>query len=175
MEITQINTEEEMNKGEKEKIPSPSDYVIDFLRCTFEVEDPYLVGVIFSMLLKEEIATCLQICRVKNKFVNDKLPKHIRTNVLMNLALLYPHNEEEFKDSGLTGEFDSLMAGKCLMVCELQITMKDFLLIKVRLVVFSYFEYVCFSKLQTIYEYTHILKSLALFLIVVKEAITFVL
>mmetsp|Transcript_31901 Transcript_31901/g.42416 ORF Transcript_31901/g.42416 Transcript_31901/m.42416 type:complete len:588 (+) Transcript_31901:147-1910(+) len=167
--------EEEMNKGEKEKIPSPSDYVIDFLRCTFEVEDPYLVGVIFSMLLKEEIATCLQICRVKNKFVNDKLPKHIRTNVLMNLALLYPHNEEEFKDSGLTGEFDSLMAGKCLMVCELQITMKDFLLIKVRLVVFSYFEYVCFSKLQTIYEYTHILKSLALFLIVVKEAITFVL
>jgi len=122
--------EEEMKKGEKEKIPSPSDYVIDFLRCTIEVEDPYLVAVIYSVLLKEEIATCLQICRVKNKFVNKKLPKHIRTNVLINLALLYPHNEDEFKASGLMGEFDSLMAGKCLMVCELQITMKDFLLIK---------------------------------------------
>eukprot|EP00957_Ditylum_brightwellii_P132853 10130858-Ditylum_brightwellii.AAC.1 len=119
-----------MNNRKKDKISSPSDYVIDFLRCTIEVEDPYLVAVIFSVLLKEEIATCLQICRVKNKFVNEELDKHKRTNVLMNLALLYPHNEDEFKESCLTGKFDSLMAGKCLMICELQITMTDFLLIK---------------------------------------------
>eukprot|EP00957_Ditylum_brightwellii_P203936 15336840-Ditylum_brightwellii.AAC.1 len=87
-----------MSNGEKEKIPSPSDYVIDFLHCTIEVEDPYLVAAIYSVLLKEEIATCMQICRVKNKFITKKLPKHIRTNVLMNLALLYPHDEDEFKE-----------------------------------------------------------------------------
>mmetsp|Transcript_149 Transcript_149/g.187 ORF Transcript_149/g.187 Transcript_149/m.187 type:complete len:702 (+) Transcript_149:221-2326(+) len=128
--------EQEMKDGKKPseingiQVLSPSDYVIDFLRCTIEVEDPYLVAVVFSVLLKEEVATCLQICRVKNKFVNKKLPKHKQTNVLMNLALLYPHNADEFKKSGLMGEFNTLISGKCMMVCELQITMKDFLMIK---------------------------------------------
>ena len=109
----------------------PSDYVIDFLRCTIEVEDPYLVSVIYFVLLKANIATCLRICRVKNKFVDEDLPKHIQTNVLMNLLLSYPKSKDEFVTSGLMGDFDPSLADKCMMVCELQITMKDFLTIKV--------------------------------------------
>ena len=46
---------------------SPSDYVLDLLRCTIEVEDPYLVAVIFFVLEEANIAKCLRICRVKNK------------------------------------------------------------------------------------------------------------
>eukprot|EP00565_Helicotheca_tamesis_P000332 CAMPEP_0185740894 /NCGR_PEP_ID=MMETSP1171-20130828/38665_1 /TAXON_ID=374046 /ORGANISM="Helicotheca tamensis, Strain CCMP826" /LENGTH=914 /DNA_ID=CAMNT_0028412825 /DNA_START=214 /DNA_END=2956 /DNA_ORIENTATION=- len=128
--------EEEMNRGDKDteingiQVLSPADYVIDFLRCTIEVEDPYLVAVVFAVLLKEEVATCLQICRAKNKFMDKKLPRHIQTNVLMNLALIYPHDKDEFEVSGLVGDFDSAFAGRCMMVCELQITMKDFLHIK---------------------------------------------
>lgn len=110
---------------------SPSDYVLDLLRCTIEVEDPYLVAVIFFVLEKANIAKCLRICRVKNKFVDKNLPKHIQTNVLMNLCLLYPSSADEFKMSGLMGNFNPSMVDKCLMVCELQITMKDFLTIKV--------------------------------------------
>ena len=109
---------------------SPSDYVIDFLCCTIEAEDPYLVAVVFYVLLNATIATCLRICRVKNKFVDKKLPTHIQTNILMNLLLLYPANEEEFADSGLPGVFNKAMVGKCMMVCELQMTLKDFLQIK---------------------------------------------
>jgi len=127
--------EQEMKEGKKPNevngVPiSQSDYVIDFLRCTIEVEDPYLVAVIFFVLLKAKIATCLRICRVKNKFVDENLPKHIQTNVLMNLLLIYPQTDVEFATSGLMGEFDPSMADKCMMVCELQITMKDFLTIK---------------------------------------------
>ena len=110
---------------------SPSDYVFDFLSCTTEVEDLYLVAVIFFVLEKANIATCLRICRVKNKFVDKKLPPHIQTNVLMNLCLQYPSSADEFKMSGLMGNFNPSMVDKCLMVCELQITMKDFLTIKV--------------------------------------------
>ena len=109
---------------------SPSDYVIDFLRCTIEAEDPYMVAVFFHVLKLAEIAPCLRTCRVKNKFLDEQLPTHIQTNVLMNLLLLYPSTAEEFAESGMFGEFDESMAGKCLMVCELQITMKDFLQIK---------------------------------------------
>ena len=109
---------------------SPSDYVIDFLRCTIEAEDPYMVAVFFHALKLAEIAPCLRTCRVKNKFLDKRLPTHIQTNVLMNLLLLYPSTAEEFAESGMFGEFDESMAGKCLMVCELQITMKDFLQIK---------------------------------------------
>ena len=113
---------------------SPSEYVIDFLRCTIEVEDPYLVSVIYFVLLKANIATCLRICRVKKEFVDESLDKHIQTNVLMNLLLSYPKTKDEFETSGLMGEFDPSMAGICMMVCELQITMKDFLTIKVRVI-----------------------------------------
>ena len=124
-----------MNAGDKPSevngVPiSPSDYVIDFLRCTIEAEDPYMVAVFFHVLKLAEIAPCLRTCRVKNKFLDKRLPTHIQTNVLMNLLLLYPSTAEEFAESGMFGEFDESMAGKCLMVCELQITMKDFLQIK---------------------------------------------
>ena len=85
----------------------------------------------YSVLLKANIDTRLRICQVKNKFVEDDLPKHIQTNILMNLLLSYPKTRDEFKMSGLMGEFDPSMADKCMMVCELQITMKDFLTIKV--------------------------------------------
>ena len=124
-----------MNAGDKPSevngVPiSPSDYVIDFLRCTIEAEDPYMVAVFFHVLKLAEIAPCLRTCRVKNKFLDERLPTHIQTNVLMNLLLLYPSTAEEFAESGMFGEFDESMAGKCLMVCELQITMKDFLQIK---------------------------------------------
>ena len=127
--------EQEMNAGDKPSevngVPiSPSDYVIDFLRCTIEAEDPYMVAVFFHVLKLAEIAPCLRTCRVKNKFLDKRLPTHIQTNVLMNLLLLYPSTAEEFAESGMFGEFDESMAGKCLMVCELQITMKDFLQIK---------------------------------------------
>ena len=64
---------------------SPADYVIDFLRCTIEAEDPYVVAVVFFVLLKATVATCLRICRVKNKFVDRRLPTHIQTNILLNL------------------------------------------------------------------------------------------
>ena len=109
---------------------SPADYVIDFLRCTIQVEDPYVVAVLFEVFKLAKIATCLRTCRVKNNFTDKKLPRHIQTNALMNLQLLYPSTAEEFAESGMFGEFDESMAGKCLMVCELQITMKDFLQIK---------------------------------------------
>ena len=127
--------EQEMKTGDKPSevngVPiSPSDYVIDFLRCTIEAEDPYMVAVFFHALKLPEIAPCLRTCRVKNKFLDERLPTHIQTNVLMNLLLLYPSTAEEFAESGMFGEFDESMAGKCLMVCELQITMKDFLQIK---------------------------------------------
>ena len=127
--------EQEMKTGDKPSevngVPiSPSDYVIDFLRCTIEAEDPYMVAVFFHVLKLAEIAPCLRTCRVKNKFLDKRLPTHIQTNVLMNLLLLYPSTAEEFAESGMFGEFDESMAGKCLMVCELQITMKDFLQIK---------------------------------------------
>jgi hypothetical protein len=109
---------------------SPADYVIDFLRCTIQVEDPYVVAVLFEVFKLAKIATCLRTCRVKNNFTDKKLPRHIQTNALMNLQLLYPSTAEEFVESGMLGEFDGSMAGKCIMVCELQITMKDFLQIK---------------------------------------------
>ena len=129
-----------MKKGDKKRFIndieiSPADYVIDLLRCTIEVEDPYMVVVIFYVLFENKIAPCLQICRVKNKFVSER-EDHKRTNVLMNLALKYPRNDDEFKKSGMKGEFNEKFCGKCLLVCELQITMKDFLLIKVRHFVF---------------------------------------
>ena len=49
----------------------------------------------------------------------------------MNMKLLYPRNEKEYKESGLKGKFDINICGECMLICELQITMKDFLLIKV--------------------------------------------
>ena len=124
-----------MKRGKKEKQHnnleiSPADYVIDLLRCTIEVDDPYLVAVIFHVLLKEKVAPCLRVCRLKNKFVSE-IEDHKQTNLLINLALLYPHDENEFKISGLKGTFNDKMCGKCVLVCELYITMKDFLLIKV--------------------------------------------
>ena len=73
----------------------------------------------------------MQICHVKNKFFSER-EDHKRSTVLMNLALKYPHNDDEFKKSGMEGEFDEKMCGKCLSVCELQFTMKDILSIKVR-------------------------------------------
>ena len=109
-----------MNKGEKDKELngfniSPADYIIDILRCTIEVEDPYLVAVIYSLLLEQKIATCLQICRVKNKFIDAK-DSNLQTNILINLALLYPHNDDEFKKSGLEGKFSPSMSGKCMLI-----------------------------------------------------------
>ena len=117
-----------MDKGKKEKGVNiyPADFVLDFLRCTVDVEDPYLVAVIFTLLKKQEIATCLKVCRIKNKFVDENLGKQINTHALVNLELLYPQNDDEFKKSGLKGTFDKKMRGKCLLVTELQITMKDF-------------------------------------------------
>ena len=60
--------EQEMNAGDKPSevngVPiSPSDYVIDFLRCTIEAEDPYMVAVFFHALKLAEIAPCLRTCR----------------------------------------------------------------------------------------------------------------
>ena len=60
-----------MTKGKKKRYVknaeiSPADYVIDILRCMIEVEDPYLVVVIFNVLLEQKIAPCLKVCRVKN-------------------------------------------------------------------------------------------------------------
>ena len=57
----------------------------------------------------------------------------------MNLALLYPHNDNEFRKSGVKGNFDENLCGKCVLVCELQITMKDFSLIRVRFFAFCFY------------------------------------
>ena len=77
-----------MNAGDKPSevngVPiSPSDYVIDFLRCTIEAEDPYMVAVFFHALKLAEIAPCLRTCRVKNKFLDERLPARALVGTLL--------------------------------------------------------------------------------------------
>ena len=48
------------------------------------------------LLLRESKVLHLQ--RVKNKFFDPREPPNIRTNVLVNVWLLYPNTEEEFVD-----------------------------------------------------------------------------
>merc|ERR1711988_1031682 len=109
---------------------SPADFVIDFLRATLEVEDPYLVAVLFHVFSNQKHATCLRLCRMKNKFVDEELEPHIRTNLLMNLELLYPWTREMFEESGMPGEFCESLVGQVMTVVEVQITMRLFLKIK---------------------------------------------
>ena len=109
---------------------SPADFVIDFLRATLEVEDPYLVAVLFHVLSNRKHATCLRLCRVKNKFMDEELEPHIRTNLLLNLELLYPLTEEAFIESSMPGSFDASLVGQVMAVVEVQITMRLFLKIK---------------------------------------------
>ena len=109
---------------------SPADFVIDFLRATLEVEAPYLVAVLFHVFSKRKHATCLRLCRTKNKFVDEELEPHIRTNLLLNLELLYPWTREMFEESGMPGEFCESLVGQVMTVVEVQITMRLFLKIK---------------------------------------------
>eukprot|EP00592_Proboscia_alata_P029738 CAMPEP_0194446954 /NCGR_PEP_ID=MMETSP0176-20130528/128731_1 /TAXON_ID=216777 /ORGANISM="Proboscia alata, Strain PI-D3" /LENGTH=978 /DNA_ID=CAMNT_0039273741 /DNA_START=121 /DNA_END=3057 /DNA_ORIENTATION=+ len=125
----------EMDEGKKSsecnKLPvSPAEYILDILRCTIEAEDPYVIAVFFQVLLNAKHAKNLHVCRVKNKFIDRKVEKHIRTNVLLNVMLRYPLTEVDFGVSKMLGEFDQSMAGNCLMVCEVQLTLKDFVYIK---------------------------------------------
>ena len=125
-----------MDEGKKSsecnKLPvSPAEYILDILRCTVEAEDPYVVAVYFQALLNAKHAKKLHVCRVKNKFIDEKVEKHIRTNILLNVMLCYPETAEDFNESKMLGAFDPSMAKKCLMVCKVQITLKDFLYIKV--------------------------------------------
>lgn len=117
-----------------------ADYVLDWVRATIVAEDPYILYVIFIMLRENPVLT---IQRTKNKFFDSTYPTNIRTNVLINLLLLYPNTREEFKMydrrmrmssggwSSLGNDaFDDKMAGKPIHSCEVQLTLQDFLKIK---------------------------------------------
>ena len=124
-----------MVKGEKKcevaSLPiSPADYILDFVRATVEVEDPYLVGVLFSVIANETYSKYLRLCRIKNKFMDEAIDEETRTNVLLNLDLLYPETREDFEASGMLGEFQEPLKTKVITVVELQITLSNFLLIK---------------------------------------------
>ncbi|CAE7273365.1 unnamed protein product [Symbiodinium sp. CCMP2592] len=55
-------------------------YVCDFLRATIFAADPFVLAVAFRQVEK-----AFDIVRVKNKFINEKLPPEERTNILVNL------------------------------------------------------------------------------------------
>ena len=68
--------------------------------------------------------------RVKNKFFDESYEENIRTNVLLNLFLLYPPDEKTYRSSKLHfGKFDPHMVGKPLSSCGYS-TLNDFLTIK---------------------------------------------
>lgn len=106
------------------------DYVLDWLRATVCAQDPYALVVFFEVLRQSE--DMFRVQRVKNKFFDWRYEENIRTNVLINLLLLYPRTRADFVGSGLmTGEtWDHELAGKPLMSCEIQLTLNDYLTIK---------------------------------------------
>ena len=125
--------DDEIDRGEKKHDFSGRrligiDYVLDWLRCTIATEDPYNLFLFF--LLLQNTSDVFQIQRVKNKFFNSELPPHIQTNVLMNVLLLYPKDENAFKASCLRGEFDAEWARKPIVSVEIQLTLSDFFIIK---------------------------------------------
>jgi len=112
--------------SEVEALPvSPADYILDFLRATLEVGDPYLVSVITYTLLRRRITPSLRLYKYNNAFVDKLLPLHRRSNLVLNVELLYPMDDMQFEESKIEGEFDEALAGRVLMVCELKIALKD--------------------------------------------------
>lgn len=133
------------------------DYVLDWLRATVSTDDPYVIFIFFLMLRRSPRFT---VQRIKNKIAYPAstdgpnvrqcpasspgvahtvcghmrmvLRAQIRTNVLINLLLLYPHDASDFATAplDLLGPFDETLAGKPLVACEVQVTLKDFLIIK---------------------------------------------
>jgi hypothetical protein len=105
------------------------DYVLDWLRATVCAQDPYLLAVFFAVI--QENSTMFRLQRVKNKFFDESYEENIRTNVLLNLFLLYPPDEKTYRSSKLHfGKFDPQLVGKPLSSCEIQLTLNDFLTIK---------------------------------------------
>ena len=106
-------------------------YVLDWLRATVSAEDPYVLVVFFLRLRR---CKAFSVLRVKNKIAHPAPTDgaNIRTNVLINLILKYPASEAEYDAASLTilGPFDSSLAGKELMACEVQLTLGDFVTIK---------------------------------------------
>lgn len=62
--------------------------------------------------------------------MDEAIDEETRTNVLLNLDLLYPETREDFEASGMLGEFQETLKTKVITVVELQITLSNFLLIK---------------------------------------------
>merc|ERR1712072_1424035 len=108
------------------------DYVVDWLRATVSTEDPYNLFLLFLLLRDgHDKRRGFLLQRVKNKFFDLNEEAHIRTNVLINLVLLYPSTAEEFAETPLLElPFDGALAGTEITACELQLTLEDFLTIK---------------------------------------------
>ena len=108
------------------------DYVVDWLRATASAEDPYNLFLLFLLLRDgHDKRRGFLLQRVKNKFFDLNEEAHIRTNVLINIVLLYPSTAEEFAETPLLElPFDGTLAGTEITACELQLTLEDFLTIK---------------------------------------------
>lgn len=118
-----------LNNIQSARILTGLDYVLDWLRATVCAQDPYLLSVFFAVI--QENSRMFRLQRVKNKFFDDQYEENIRTNVLINLFLLYPPDEDTYRSSKLHfGKFDPQLAGKPLTSCEIQLTLNDYLTIK---------------------------------------------
>ena len=108
------------------------DYVVDWLRATVSTEDPYNLFLLFLLLRDgHDKRNGFVLQRIKNKFFDLEQSPNIRTNVLINLLLLYPSTAEEYAEAPLLElPFDAALAGTEITSCELQLTLEDFLTIK---------------------------------------------
>jgi len=141
-----VKAEEKQDEIDSGKIPSrlsPSsvnnlhkarnlvglDYILDWLRATVCAQDPYLLSVFFAVL--QQSPEMFRLQRVKNKFFDESYEENIRTNVLINLFLLYPADKDSYRASKLLlGKFNPELVGRPLTSCEIQLTLNDFLTIK---------------------------------------------
>ena len=68
------------------------------------------------------------IQRIKNKIDGGK--DDLKTNVLINVVLLYPPKQGDYYPLSLLGPYEEKRAGEELFSCEVQLTLQDFLTIK---------------------------------------------
>merc|ERR1712048_322800 len=105
-----------------DKPVSPIDYVLDFNRCTFVFEDPYVMAVLYTYLKRH--VTEIKIIRTKNRL---RAGTH---NILMNAHLAYPATLDSFEKARLPGAFDEAFAGRPIVAVEIQMMLNDYLTIK---------------------------------------------
>lgn len=110
----------------KDRYLTGIDYLLDWLRATVSSQDPYALYVFFKLL---ERSPHFNIQRIKNKIL-DGGENDVKTNVLINVVLLYPPKEGDYDPLSLLGPFEEKRAGEELLYCEIQLTLQDFLTIK---------------------------------------------